>query len=74
MGGRHIGIAERLIGTTIHAFPASLASFRMNYARMTMIEKDYFPKNTIWTCLHTFPAGLTSFAVKFNILRFRVTP
>ena len=74
MGGRHIRVADRPIGTAIHAFLAALARLRMIDARMAMIEKDYLPKNTVWTRLHTFPAGLTFAAVEFNVLRVRVAP
>jgi hypothetical protein len=42
MAGRHIRVADRLVGTTIHAFFASLACIRMSDVRMTMPEKDYF--------------------------------
>ena len=48
MGGRHIRVADRPVGTTIYAFLAPLARLRLIDARMTMIEKDYFPKNTVW--------------------------
>ena len=74
MRGRHIGVADRTIRTTVHAFFASLTRLRMSDARMAMIEKDYFPKNTVWTGLHTFPAALTSSAVELNELRTRMTP
>jgi hypothetical protein len=74
MSGRHIGEADRPIGTTVHAFLASLTCLLISDTRMAMIEKDYFPKNTVWTCLHTFPAGPTSSAVELNVFRARATP
>jgi hypothetical protein len=74
MSGRHIGVADGPIGTTVHTFLASLTRLGVRDARMAMIEKDYFPKNTVWTCLHTFPAGLTFSAVELNELGARVTP
>ena len=70
----HIGVTDRTIGTTVHAFFASLTRLGIRDARMAMIEKDYFPKNTVWTGLHTFPTGLTSSAVELNELRAGVTP
>ncbi len=48
MGGRHIRVADRPVGAAIYAFLAALARLRMIDARMTMIEKDYFPKNAVW--------------------------
>jgi len=73
MDGGHIRVVDRLVGTTIHAFLASLTRRCMINARMAMLEKDYFPKNTVWACLHTLPAGLTYAAVDFNVLRVGVT-
>ena len=74
MDGRHIRVADRLVGTTIYAFLAPLACLRMIDVRMAMIEKDYFSKNTVRACLDTIQAGPTFAAVEFNVLRIRVTP
>ena len=49
MGRRHIRVADRPVWTAIHAFPASLTGLGMIEARMAMVEKDYFPKDTVWT-------------------------
>ena len=74
MSGRNIGVTDRPIGTSVHAFLASLTRLVIRDTRMAMIEKDYFPKNTVWTGLHTFPAGLAFPAVELNELGARVTP
>jgi hypothetical protein len=74
MSGRHIGVTDGPIRANVHAFLAPLTRLRIRDARVAMIEKDYFPKNTVWTGLHTFPAGLTFPAVEFNEPGARVAP
>jgi hypothetical protein len=47
--GRHIRVVDGFVGTITDAGLASLARLCMIDARMAMLEKDHFPKDTVRT-------------------------
>ena len=47
--GRQISVAEGFVGTITDTSLASLARLCMIDARMAMIEKNHFPKDTVRT-------------------------